>query len=559
LNTEFAIILDAVSFQYRRSDSKALSNINLRIRPGSFVGVIGPNGAGKSTLVSTFNRIVPKMFAGKLEGRISVFGQNIDECSVAEMVNNIGMVFQDFETQLFSTSVRLEAAFVMENLGMPREHMEKQVAHWLDALGLSEFADCEPMELSGGRKQRLALASVLAADPKILILDEPTTDLDPVSARELSGVLKKHSQAGETIICVTHDLESLIDADEIYIMDKGEIVDSGSPSKILADANHLTQRGLRPPQLSEVFSCLHMKEQYFKPAKAFAFLTESGYRLTPMPPASSATKVPGQPLLHARDLSFGYRRDIEVLHKINLSVAAGEFVAILGQNGCGKTTLLRHLAGIEKPWSGRASIGEEDAAQIPPEQLATQVGMIFQNPDHQIFCPSCLEEVAFGLRNIKTPEEEIESIAMEALRVVGLASSADADPFAMTKGDRKKLAVASVLACRPRILLLDEPTTGLDAAEQQSMMEVIQKLVQSHHAVIFVTHCMDLAVKYADRFVVMANGRIILDGDLSALVENEDIVKEADLLLPSATALGKLFGGVVRSPEQLAGRLKKGL
>jgi len=559
LNTEFAIKLDAVSFQYRRSDAKALSNINLRIRPGSFVGVIGPNGAGKSTLVSTFNRIVPKMFAGKLEGRISVFGQDIGECGVAEMVKNVGMVFQDFETQLFSTSVRQEAAFVMENLGMPREHMEKQITHWLDALGLSEFADCEPMELSGGRKQRLALASVLAADPKILILDEPTTDLDPVSARQLSVVLKKHSQAGETIICVTHDLESLIDADEIFIMNKGEIVDSGPPSKILADANHLTQLGLRPPQLSDVFSYLQLKDQYFTPAKAFAFLTESGYRLTPMPPVSSATKVAGQLLLRARDLSFGYRRDIEVLHKINLSVAAGEFVAILGQNGCGKTTLLRHLAGIEKPWSGRASIGKEDATQIPPEQLATQVGMIFQNPDHQIFCPSCLEEVAFGLRNIKTPEEEIEAIALEALRVVGLKNSADADPFAMTKGDRKKLAVASVLACRPRILLLDEPTTGLDAAEQQSMMEVIQKLVQTHHAVIFVTHCMDLAVKYADRFVVMAKGRIILDGDLSALVENEDIVKQADLLLPSATALGKLFGDVVRSPEQLTGRLKKGL
>ncbi len=554
---EYAITLNAVSFQYRRTEHKALDNVDLRVRPGSFIGIVGRNRAGKSTLVSTINRIVPKLFSGDFEGAVSVFGEDIGDRDVAEMTRRVGMVFQDFETQLFSTSVRLEAAYVMENLGMPRKHMETQTAYWLDTLGLSAYADCEPTELSGGRKQRLALASVLAADPDILILDEPTTDLDPVSARDLMEFLKKHTRKGRTIICVTHDLESLAEADEIHIMSGGRIVVSGPPEKIIGDANILKKHGLRAPQIVDLFSRLEIETPCFNPTKAYNILKHRGYRATADTPMPSDEPIQENILCAANDIEFGYRAGVKVLKGINFNVRPGEFVAILGQNGSGKTTLLRHLAGIEKPWTGSASVAGEESSVIPPAKLATKIGMIFQNPDHQIFCQTCLEEVAFGLKNIQAPEDQIDARALEALRVVGLEECADDDPFAMTKGDRKKLAVASVLACKPQILLLDEPTTGLDAVEQQALMDMIQRLLRKDHAVIFVTHCMDLAVQYADRFVLMADGEIVLDGDLSDLVENADALKKADLLLPSATALGKMMGCVADSPARLAEFLTK--
>lgn len=557
MNAISALFVQGLNFTYRRSRRPALQGIELSVEQGAFAGIVGANGAGKSTLCCTFNRIVPAFHRGEFAGVVKVLGVDISSAQVAEMVATVGMVFQDFETQILSTSLLHEIAFVMENLGLPREHMLTKAAYWLDEMGLGELTDRDPATLSGGQKQRLVLASVLASEPPILILDEPTTDLDPISAYHLLETLAGLVRRGRTIVLVTHDLDSLVAADSIFAMNRGAIADSGTPQHLLTGLDALKRWGVRPPQLAGVFAAFGHPEFPATPEFAATRLAELGISVCKQNPSRSSP-APGREILSVAALCFGYGSYEEVIHGVNLVVAEGEFVALLGRNGSGKTTLLNLIAGLLKPQSGTVLVNGQSVHDMLPPNRAVHLGIVFQNPDHQIFQPTCLDEVAFGLRHIGVADQALQDRALGALTSVKLVEKAAIDPFTMTKGDRKKLALAAVLACQPQLILLDEPTTGLDAREQDAVMEVLSSLVSQGHTVLFVTHAIALAARYAHRTIVMADGGILVDGPPCEALLDETCLAKAGLITPPAMKLGRILGVSVLTPEELTALLGRG-
>ncbi len=556
MNSPPALFLQDVHFTYRRGTRAALDGVGLEVPEGAFIGIVGANGAGKSTLSFTFNRIVPGFFRGAFNGMVKVFGTDISSAKVADMVSTVGMVFQDFEAQIFSTSVHHEVAFVMENLGLPRRHMLQSIAHWLQEMALSSLTERDPATLSGGQKQRLALASVLAAEPPVLVLDEPTTDLDPIAAQELIRCLEKIAQAGRTVVLVTHDLETLARADTIVAMSHGTIVGVGKPGEMLMQVEMLQRHSVRPPQLAKIFAALGIAEYPETPKAAAQRLVELGFtveRKQPVPISSSSRPS----ILVIEDLQFSYRPGDELFQGLNLAIGQGECVALLGPNGSGKTTLLNLISGIRGVHGGSIQLGGQALSRLSPPERAKLVGIVFQNPDHQIFQSSCLDEVSFGLHHIGVPAGRLQGCAMAALEVVNLADKAATDPFTMTKGERKKLALASVLACEPRLILLDEPTTGLDAKEQDAIMNLLASLVAQGHTVVFITHSISLAARHASRIVVMTAGRVILDGHPLEVLHDETTLARAGLIAPPSVQLGKLLGTAVRTPDELIASLTK--
>jgi energy-coupling factor transporter ATP-binding protein EcfA2 len=551
-----ALEFEGVSFCYRRSDRPALSLIDLTIPAGSFIGLIGANGAGKSTLCFTANRIVPEFYRGQLSGAVRVLGSDISGIRIPDMTASVGMVFQDFEAQIFSTSLIREVVFVMENLGMPRDLMLERAAYWIREMGLTGLEDRDPSELSGGQKQRLVLASVLASNPPLLVLDEPTTDLDPVSSRGLSKCLRDLAREGCTVVLATHDMGLLTDADRIIALSKGEIIESGAPEEILTKGESLRRLGVQQPQLANVFDAIGHGQLITSPVEAARRLAAMGYRASRIQPSGSSDSGRRE-ILSIEHMHFQYTPNRPLLHDLSLSIGEGEFVALLGQNGSGKTTLINLIAGVMKPQTGTISIEGRSLMKLTPGERARLVGVVFQNPDHQIFCKTSLEEVLFGLQFVTDGGRDAQSRAMSALELVGLADKAEVDPFTMTKGERKKLAVASVLACEPRILLLDEPTTGLDAVEQEAMMEMVSSLVEQGHTVVFITHSVNLAAVYAGRVIAMAEGEIVLDARVPEAFFDEPALGRAGLVAPAAVSLGRLLGVEVRTPLELAGLLTR--
>lgn len=556
MNPSNALHLEGVRFTYRRSPNPALEGIDASIPSGAFCGIIGANGAGKSTLCYTFNRIVPAFYRGEFAGTVKVMGRDTASARVADMVPTVGMVFQDFETQIFSTSLQHEIAFVMENLGLPRDRMLENAAYWMREMGLEGLEDRDPATLSGGQKQRLALASVLAAETPILVLDEPTTDLDPLSARTLIRSLETLVHRGRTVVVVTHDLDTLESADMILGMREGRIVATGSPRELYPRIETLERLGVRPPELLQLFSALGISQVPHTPQDAASSLHQLGFAVRDTPLSKPAPQ--GRPdFLTVEDLRFGYAPGVPLFEGLSLSFAQGEFCAVLGQNGSGKTTLMNLMAGILKPWSGTMRLNGVPILGLPAPERARQVGIVFQNPDHQIFQATCLDEVAFGLRNLGVSTQSITERAMRALETVNLTHKASLDPFTMTKGERKKLALASVLACEPHVLLLDEPTTGLDAAEQDVMMNTVSSLVDRGHTVLFITHSIGLAARFAHRIIVMAEGRVVLDGPCPDVFQDEAALAGAGLIAPEAFTLGQLLGVSVRSAGELAALVHK--
>lgn len=547
--------LDIELFRDRRADSPALRDIRLSLPAGGVIGIIGHNGAGKSTLTQTLDRIVPTFRKGEWRGTVRLFGEDIAHRTVAQLAPTVGVVFQDFETQLFSSSVLREAAFTLESRGIAPATIAERVRAWLTRVDLWELREREPASLSGGQKQRLALASVLAAETPILALDEPTTDLDPRSAAEIVGVVHELARERRTIVHVTHDLESLVHADLIVVMKDGRIHDTATPADLWREPERVRACGAAPPPLADLFARLGLAERPDGVGTASELLATRGFRPTADPIETRAT--PGDVMVRATGLTFGYRADRTAVSEVDLEIRAGELVALVGANGCGKTTLVKLIAGILRPRAGQARVGGREVASLAAHERPGAVGLVFQNPDHQLFCATAAEEVAFGPRHQRLAPEDIAPRVDEALAIAGLADAGGRDPFSMTKGERKRLALASVLACRPRLLILDEPTTGLDAPEQERMMATLARLVDAGHAVVVITHALAHASAFATRVVAMADGRIVADGDPFDVLSNDGACREAHLVAPSIVRLARRMGTRALTAESLAARLER--
>jgi len=547
-----AISVEDLTFTYRGNEEPAIADIRLQLEDGEFVVLMGHGGAGKSTLCYCFNGLIPKFFKGEYKGRVLVKGREVAEARVPDMARIVGLVFQDFEAQLFSTNVELEVAFGPENYGLPREEIRRRVEEYLSFVRLQGLRHREPASLSGGQKQRLAIASVLALEPDILVMDEPTTDLDPLGREEVLSVADDLARQKRTLLVVDHEPETAEKADRVFLMKEGRLKAQGPAREILSQVSLLRDCGVRPPQVAELFQRLGWPEAPVTVEEALYLLRkEKGINRLPVPGESRPPS--GPVILETRGLSFVYPEgNVEALRDVNLQVRAGEFLAIIGQNGSGKTTLVKHFNGLLRPTQGQVLVEGKDTRRLSPGDLAFSVGYVFQNPDHQIFAPTVWEEVAFGPRNFGMPEDEVARRVAEALRAVHLEGYEERDPFALTKGERQRVAVASVLAMRPKVIILDEPTTGLDYPQQQSMMAMLEELNRAGHTVIIVTHSMWVVTRYAARTVVMQDGRIILDGSTRQVFAQEEELASTALRPPPIVRLGHRLGTKALTVEELA-------
>jgi len=578
-----AATLEGVTFTYHGAERAALRGVSLRLVAGEMIGIMGASGAGKSTLAKCLNRIVPAFEDGDFRGVVRIGGRALDGARVCDVASTVGMVFQDFESQLFSTNVAHEVAFAMEQIAMPHEDIAARITPALEAVGLAGFEDRDPTSLSGGEKQRLAIAAVLALRPRVIVLDEPTTDLDPEGKAEVFALIRQLREQGLSLIVIEHEAEELRDCDRIVLVRDGAVITEGPPADVMTRLELLEECGVHPPDLNRVLGMLGIRAHAASIAEAEAMIRKAFQRIDrsrEIPPrespahelaASSAAitsdgvasrdpihaSSPAQPLVEVQNLSFAYPFGPRVLNSVNLRIEAGEFFAIIGQNGSGKTTLAKHLVGLLKSTEGQILLSGRDRATLRPAETAQEVGYVFQNPDHQIFAATVEDEVAFGPRNFGLDHAEVERRCAEVLEAVNLAGARDRDPFLLSKGERQRLAVASVLALRPRLLILDEPTTGLDYREQRRMMALVSQLNRSGIAIVIITHTPWLVAEYARRVVLMRKGTVLFDGGVREFFAQDELLRASSFRPPEVTALARRFGTVALRPEEFVEWLAK--
>ncbi len=560
-----AVVLEDVVFTYRSADRPALAGIQLAQRAGEMIGIMGASGAGKSTLVKCLNAIIPAFEHGVFQGSVRIGGRGVDGLRVCEMAPTVGMVFQDFESQLFSTNVAHEVAFAMEQVGMAPGQIRARLGPALAAVGLAGFEDRDPTSLSGGEKQRLAIASVLAVQPSIIVLDEPTTDLDPEGRGEVFDLIRQLRDRGLSLLVIEHETEELLECDRIVALRDAKVIADGPPHQVLLDLGMLRECGIRPPALNHVLAELGINAHARHVDEAEALIRGSFQvpsnpipigGVAPLPKPTPAVPGDASPLVEVEGLSHIYGATMRALDGVDLTINAGDFVAIIGQNGSGKTTLAKHIVGLLKPDQGRVMIAGCERSSLAPADAAGLVGYVFQNPDHQIFSATVADEVAFGPRNFGLPAAEVERRCDRVLKAVGLEEMRDQDPFLLGRGERQRLAVASILVLEPRLLILDEPTTGLDYPQQRRMMDLINGLNRTGTAIVIITHTPWLVAEYARRAVLMRKGRKLFDGPVRDLFERDELLKSACFKVPDVTALSRRFGMVALTADELVAGLR---
>ncbi len=554
------ILLDEVSFRYRGATESALSGITCHIGRGELVGLLGRSGSGRSTLASTLNGTIPHLVRGDLRGRISVAGEDVQGRRPRHLADRVGFLFQDFEAQLFSTNVALEVAFGPENFALPRQEIARRVDHCLRLTGLHELRSKMPASLSGGQKQRLALASVLALEPQVLVLDEPTSDLDPAGRQDLLTAIRHRRQESPiTLVMIDPEIDELGWMDRLIVLDRGRVALDATPAALWTATDALGGLGLRGFTLARLATALGVGDRWESADEAAAAIRAAGWHARQGAAdglhRAGARHETGEILLEVEALTHRYPDGTEALSAVALAIRRGEFVAILGQNGSGKTTLVKHLNGILRPTGGQIRLSGQSLRGQPPTRLSRLVGLVFQNPDHQIFAERIRDEVAFGPRLQGLAEGEVAQRVEEALDAVGLEGAGDLDPFLLTKGGRQRVAVASTLATKPEVIILDEPTTGLDPRELDGMMALIQRLNRAGHTIVIITHAMGVAAAYARRVVLMRNGRIVRDGTTREIFSDEVELRALGLTPPPAVQVANRLGIPALTPDELIASL----
>lgn len=519
---EALIQIRNLSYKPLGADHNILKSINLEINRGDFILLLGPPGCGKSMLTRCLNGLIPHLDEGEMEGNVLVMGKDTQQHEIHEFANTMGMVFQNPDDQIVSLKVVDEVAWGVENQGLPHEEIVRRVDETMDLLSITYLKDRLTFAISGGQKQKVSIASNLAMQQEILILDDPTTDLDPICKMEVVQTLAHlHREMGKTLIVIEHDLNDLIElATRIVILEDGCVILDGSPVELFTDhMDDLLRLGINIPQQVEIAQTVI---NYFDKAKtrcptlkdeAFNLLKEH-LRDFPLPKIEDeiSVKPKRDPVISVQNVDFNYRPEVPLLKSINFEVFKGEFVAIVGANGSGKSTLVNNFTGLLTPTKGRIVINDHDTQKTKINDLNQDIGYVFQNPDHQLFGSTVLEEVGFSLRIRKISEDEIQRRVEETLKTVDLWHLRDRHPFSLSRGQRQKLAVATALIHQPSVILLDEPTTGQDRMSLAGLLSMMTQLNKKGNTTIMVTHDMDIVAAYATRVLVMEAGQIVMDG-----------------------------------------------
>ncbi len=554
-------------FEYDKRDDegniigahRAIDEVSLDIKPGQFIAILGHNGSGKSTLAKHMNAILCPT-----SGTMWVDGKDTrDEENIWDVRQSAGMVFQNPDNQIIGTVVEEDVGFGPENLGVPTDEIWTRVEQSLSAVGMIEYRHHSPNKLSGGQKQRVAIAGVVAMRPKCIVLDEPTAMLDPNGRKEvLRTVEELRKKEHVTVILITHYMEEVIGADRVIVMDKGHVVMDGTTREIFSQVELLKKYRLDVPQVTLLAYELKQKGLAVPDGiLSVEELTEALLKVMPQNKVNQAkdykreskTAVNGsedaartqsaQPILKLENIHYVYSPDTayekKALKDINLDIYEGQFIGVIGHTGSGKSTLIQHLNGLVKATSGALYYNGENiyGEKYNLKELRNNVGLVFQYPEHQLFEVDVMSDVCFGPKNQGLSAEDCKDRALEALKLVGLPEKYyEASPFDLSGGQKRRVAIAGVLAMKPKVLVLDEPTAGLDPKGRDEILDQISYLQKKGNlTVILVSHSMEDIAKYVDRIVVMNKGNKMYDATPKEVFVHYKELEKVGLAAPQVT------------------------
>ncbi|HLC02532.1 MAG TPA: ABC transporter ATP-binding protein [Anaerolineales bacterium] len=540
------LAVEDLTCRYAARQTPAIMDISFSLAAGQIVLIAGASGSGKTTLLRCLNGLIPRSYKAELSGRVWLNGEDYSDRPLAEVSQVVGTVLQDPERQILGAYVRNEVAFGLENLGLPRNEIARRIDETLEYLGIGGLQNRETFSLSGGEKQKVALAGVLAMQPAVLALDEPLANLDSASAHDALTLVRRLADEGKAILIIEHRVEDALrlKPDLVMYLENGKVTYTGSVEGLMQTADYKAVK-LPAPVVIE-----RMRGMRAKP---------------PAAPAPSA-RADAPAVVEFEGVSFNYPEGPPVLRGVDLAIRQGDLIAVLGPNGAGKTTLLKHAVGLLRPTEGRVLLEGVDSRSLTIAKMARAVGYVFQSPRHMLFAPTVAEELAFGPRNLGIPGDEIEENTRQALGVVHLVGEIDRPPLALSFGQQKRVSIAAILAMRSAILVMDEPTAGQDFANYMSFMDSVAGLAKEtgngkgydFSAIIFITHDVDLAISYANRVLIVSSGRIEADGPPDEVLSDFDLLRKSRIV-PSSLLKANVehYGATGRfmRAEWLAGAL----
>jgi energy-coupling factor transport system ATP-binding protein len=508
------LVIENLSFQYRTRPELAIQNISFELKPGEVILIAGSSGCGKTTLARCINGLIPRSYRGKREGKVLLHGKDVAEMQIADVSQIVGTLLQDPERQIVASNVYNEIAFGPENLGLPRAEILERVEKAMKRLKIEELRDRETFNLSGGEKQKVALAGLLAMNPSILLLDEPLASLDPASAYEALDVFRSLAEEGKTVVLIEHRVEDAIAArpDRLLYMEAGQVKYLGSIKDLPIVIDH------HEVKLPAEWVVKRVRQTERRVDKTE--FVQSPER--------------GEPLVVFEDVDFRYSEDTPlILQDVHLTIYRGDLIALLGPNGAGKSTLVKHAIGLLKPTKGRVLVEGKDTRSMSVAQIARVLGYVFQSPTHMLYAPTVREELAFGPKNLEFKKEVVHAAVTESISTVNLNGLEEYPPLGLSFGQQKRTTIAAVLAMQSKIMIMDEPTAGQDYANYTHFMDAMcrpgavgsQSLVMANFAAtIFITHDLDLAVTYANRVLLFGDKHVVADGP------PEEVLKDFELL-----------------------------
>lgn len=552
------IEMECVSFSYGTATdgAYALKDIDLSVEEGTFVGLVGPSGAGKSTLASAITGAIPHHYRGRLFGSTLVAGLDTCEASLTDIAKVAGSVLQDIDAQMVASVVEDELLFGLENFGIDHREIEGRIASALDAVGIADLRHREIATLSGGQKQKVAIAAILAMTPRVIVMDEPTSALDPASARDVFEVLRRAKElTGMTVILIEQTVALLAEyCDRVVVIDQGRIALDGTPTDVFSHGETLRAIGVDTPRTVRISNSL--AETGLAPNDSPALTLDGAESLvagilapglsesSPIVPRTLGDRPDARNTVDERPIivdvagaAYSYGTGQAGIEGINLTVRAGEILAVVGQNGAGKTTFTKLLNGLIKPSAGVVRIAGLDTRTTPVSVLASHAATLFQNPDRQLCRNTVVEEISFGLELQGAPADAARERARHVAATFGLPENAS--PFNLSRGQRQMVALASVVALEPELIILDEPTSGLDYRECMTVMETVRQRALDGAAVVMVCHDMEVVSDFADTLAVMTEGRLIEVGPSREVFANDALLAHARIAAPCVPALGK--------------------
>ncbi|MDI9497531.1 MAG: energy-coupling factor transporter ATPase [Bacillota bacterium] len=585
------IELERVSFAYEsrfledRSATRewAVEDISLEVARGSHVAILGRNGSGKSTLA----RLIMGLERADA-GRLSFAGLNPEREEDGWLIRRrCGLVFQNPDNQLVATTVEEDVAFGPENLGLPADEIRRRVDRALDLVGLGASAGRPPSELSGGQKQKLAIAGILAMEPECLILDEATSMLDPASRASFLALIRKlHEERGITVLNITHNMDEVLVAERVHVLHEGHILMSGTPSEIFRSPARIRASGLDVPAFAAISEGLFTRHNIAMPLAAAGSADQAeralrgSFQVRKVPrtsdPAAGEASCPAdaetETVVRIEHLSYRYPRagaaSHPALEDISFTVRRGEFFGIMGQSGSGKSTLIQHLNGLLRPGSGRVTVlGHDLGRPADIRALRRRVQLLFQYPEHQLFAETVREDIAFGPTKLGVPADEISDRIAVAARITGLAPEwLGRSPFELSGGEKRRVALAGILAMQPELLILDEPAAGLDPAGRDEILSYLHELSRGEVTIILVSHSMEDLARLCDRVAVLHEGRLLAVDCVERVFADADLLAASEMTQPAVRAFLCRFSAElpgldvnVRTPEAAVDALDRWL